>query len=55
MNCNIVYDNNNKHIIMNTTIIITHSERTLFNLNARVEARGIIALLSRETTQGHLN
>ena len=24
------------------TIIITHSERALFNLNARVETRGII-------------
>ena len=25
-----------------SNIIITHSERALFNLNARVEARGII-------------
>ena len=39
-------------------IIITHSERALFNLNARVEAQGCPrprVLWSRETTQGHLN
>ena len=28
--------------IIDNNIIITHSERALFNLNARVEARGII-------------
>ena len=27
---------------MNNNIIITHSERALFNLNVRVEARGTI-------------
>ena len=29
-------------IISDINIIITHSERALFNLNARVEARGTI-------------
>ena len=28
--------------LLETNIIITHSERALFNLNARVEARGTI-------------
>ena len=41
-----------KNIYNRNNIIITHSERALFDLNARVEAQGGIL---RGTTQGHLN
>ena len=44
-NLGTIYKKNNiVHIqgAQSNNIIITHSERALFNLNARVEARGII-------------